>query len=250
MIKTIVNFLKADLRMPQLMFWDWLFPLIVIGLLGMFINDKQFLTELFPKLIIVMIMQSVIFSIPYRIAQYKENKIIDFIKEKGSILKFLYAFFLSRIIIILIQVVLLFILSYSVLNIEYNANYFMIVIMSFITIIVFLLIGCFAGLLVKTQNAALGLAQAVYFFLIAISGIFYPLAQSPEVIVILSKISPITYLLSGWEYALNLCNTFPIDEIIPILVITVVLVLLLIYILKTKEIGEHEHENITQINKL
>jgi len=52
----------------------------------------------------------------------------------------------------------------------------------------------FVGTLAKSDQAALGFSQLFYLLFTAISGIFFPIEKSPELLRWISIISPVTYL--------------------------------------------------------
>ncbi|MCR5640085.1 MAG: ABC transporter permease [Lachnospiraceae bacterium] len=202
MKKIILNFLKADVRMPQLMFWDWMFPVILIVVIGIFVGKGSLSTFLFPGFLAFFLMQSIIFSIPYRLAQFNETGILRFIREKGSVGKLLFGFYGSRFFIILIQMAIVLLVGKLAMKVEFTINAPIFVLAFVMTLVVFFIIATIIGMLTKTQNAALGLSQAVYFVLIGVSGIVYPLDKSPALLVAISHISPLRYIHELWQIAL------------------------------------------------
>lgn len=202
MKKLTVNFLKADLRMPQLMFWDWLFPLILILAFSLFVSSQEYSKFILPGLVSLFILQSIIFSIPYRIAQFNEQGILALVRKKGHLSKLLTGFYLSRVLILSIQTVLVIVLGKLFLGVALSIGWGVLILSFTVSIILLLLLATFCGLIVKRQNAALGLAQAIYFSLIATSGIFYPIYKSPDVLQFLSAFSPLYYINNLWTEAL------------------------------------------------
>ena len=160
MKKTVLNFLKADLRMPQLMFWDWLFPIILIFAVSLFVKSSALSKFLLPGLVGLFIMQSIIFSIPYRIAQFNEQGILDLVRKKGSIVKLYFSFFLSRILILIIQVALIIVLGKVIFEVKLDLNIPILLITFVISAVTFMLLATICGISVKSQNAALGISQA------------------------------------------------------------------------------------------
>ena len=199
MKKAIFNFLKADIRMPHLMFWDWCFPIILVSVLGIFISETSVSEFLLPGLISLFLMQSIIFSIPYRLAQYNETGIMRLIQKKGSIYKLVISFLISRLIILVLQTVIVIFIGKEMMHIKLNINWGFLVASFIITVTIFMMISSLLGLKLKTQNSALGLSQAIYFILIGISGIVYPIEKSPELLRKISVISPLKYISKFWE---------------------------------------------------
>lgn len=248
MKKSIINFLKADLRMPQLMFWDWLFPLIIVIGLSLFMKGTETSIFLFPGLVSLLILQSIIFSIPYRLAQYSERGILKLIKEKGNISKMLLSFYISRALILFIQIFLVIAFGKIALQITLDINWFVLILAVFFSITIFLLIATIIGLLVKTQNSALGIAQAVYFLSMAASGVLYPIEQSPELLKTISGISPLTHVTQLWKKSL-LGTQGTIGSELVILVITLILFILVLAIMLRSVKGGMVHENRARVRE-
>ncbi|MFF2482367.1 ABC transporter permease [Paenibacillus sp. NPDC058071] len=202
MKKLTVHFLKADLRMPHLVFWDWMFPLILIVAFSLFVKSQQFSSFLLPGFVSLFILQSIVFSLPYRLAQFREQGILALIAKKGSPAKLLAGFYLSRVFILIVQTALVIVLGKITLGVSLNINWLLLPVALTISVVLFLLLASLCGWVVKSQNAALGLAQAVYFGLIAASGIFYPIEKSPELLSIAAQFSPLYYVNNLWSSAL------------------------------------------------
>ncbi|REK74237.1 ABC transporter permease [Paenibacillus paeoniae] len=249
MKKLTINFLKADLRMPHLMFWDWMFPLILIIAFSLFVKSQEFSSFLLPGFVSLFILQSIIFSLPYRLAQYREQGILDLISKKGSPTKLLTGFYLSRIVILVIQTALVIVLGTFSLGVTLDVNGVMLLASLAISILLFLLLGSLCGWIVKSQNSALGLAQAVYFWLLGTSGIFYPIEKSPEFLKILAQISPLYYVNNLWSHALvrqeiDILGNAGASGIFLILFLAVLAVLV-----KGIKKGGPKHETVAQVEK-
>jgi ABC-type multidrug transport system permease subunit len=237
MNRAIFNFLKADLRMPQLMFWDWCFPVILILVIGIFIGETSLSIFLLPGFVSLFLMQSIIFSIPYRLAQYNESGLMRFIKEKGSAIKLIMGFFLSRIFILVLQTFIVILIGKTMMKVDLNMNWGFLIISFLFTVAIFMLISSVLGLKLKTQNAALGLSQAIYFVLIGISGIVYPLENSPELLRKLSAISPLMYISKFWESALYGKRIFQIQDVLILCAMLAVFTLYVIYMSRSGKGG-------------
>lgn len=248
MNKSIINFLKADLRMPQLMFWDWLFPLVLVLGFSFFIRGSELSEFIFPGLISLMILQSIIFSVPYRLAQFKELGIFKLIKQKGSVRKLLFSFYVSRVLILFIQIFLIVFLGKEVLQVELTLDWLMLIYALFFSITIFIIIGSICGLIVKTQNSALGISQAIYFLLIGTSGIFYPLDKSPEWLEGISTLLPLTYINKLWRETLFESKINLNSEILILIGSLIFLLILMVIILRMGK-GRMVNESSTPIRK-
>jgi ABC-type multidrug transport system permease subunit len=91
---------------------------------------------------------------------------------------------------------------------------------------------------IKTQNAALGLSQAIYFVLMGISGIFYPLEKSPDLLRKLSVVSPLKYISKIWESAIYGIRIFQIQDVLILSAMIVILGIFLLYISRSGKRGD------------
>ena len=99
------------------------------------------------------------------------------IQKKGSIYKLVISFLISRLIILVLQTVIVIFIRKEMMHIKLNINWGFLVASFIITVTIFMMISSLLGLKLKTQNSALGLSQAIYFILIGISGIVYPIEK-------------------------------------------------------------------------
>lgn len=223
MRKAVLNFLKGDIRMPHLMFWDWCFLVILISALGFFISEASVSAFLLPRLISLFLMQSIIFSIPYRLAQFHELGIMRLIGKKGSIYKLVISFFISRLFILVLQTLLVIIVGKEMMEVTLHINGAFFIISFLLTVFIFMMISSIIGLKFKTQNSALGLSQAIYFILIAISGIVYPIENSSHILRKISIVSPIKYLSKFWESAFYGKQKFQLEDVVILFVMSLIL---------------------------
>lgn len=247
MKKSIFNFIKAEIRMPHLMFWDWIFPLLLVVIISLFIKKNDTAIFLFPGLISLLIFQSIIFSVPYRIAQFKELGIFKLVSLKGSIIKFLISFFVSRVTILLIQIIFMLVIGKWALSLEFNVNFAVLFTSIILSITLFMIVASICGLIVKTQNSALGIAQAIYFLCIGASGIFYPLEKSPEILKTLSNFLPLTYINEIWRVSLYNSSINLQSNLLILSFMFLILLIILYFLMFSKR--RKRNENSTQIKK-
>lgn len=249
MKKLVLNFLKADLRMPQLMFWDWMFPLILIVAFSLFVGSQEYSRFVLPGLVSLFILQSIIFSLPYRIAQYNEQGIVALVSKKGNLTKLLTGFYLSRVVILLLQTVLVVVLGQICLGVTLVVGWGTLAVSFIVSVLVFLLLATFCGLVVKRQNAALGLAQAIYFSLIATSGIFYPMDKSPEVLQALSYVSPLYYINNLWTEALFNQGVSTVTDLMALGIFLAIFIVALVIYSKGAKREVSQPANIAQVGE-
>jgi len=195
MNKTLIkNFIKADLRQKNLLFWDWLFPIFLFLGFTIFIKETSYSSFIFPSLITFLIFQGILFSVPFRLAQYKENGIIKLIANEDGLTKFIISFVVSRVIIILLQLIIFIPIGIMLLKPTIKLSVVHVLIGIGMCMIITYFLAIIIGIFSNKENVALGLSQLVYFIFLAISGIFYPISDSPLILQKISKLSPIKYV--------------------------------------------------------
>ena len=222
MRKMTINFVKADLRMSHLVFWDWVFPIILILVVSIFLRGSETALFLFPGLLSMIIFQSIIFSIPNRFALFNEQGILKLVREKGDFFKLVISFFISRVLIVVLQIASMLAMGKWIMEVPLKVSVGLTVLSTLLSVVVFFLIATLCGVLVKTQNSALGIAQALYFIFLGVSGTVYPLEKGPEWLAVLSKLSPFTYLNELWDGAVYSTEINLISNVVAPLVIALV----------------------------
>jgi len=213
MFVLMTNFLKANLREKYFLFWDWLFPVILMLGIAFFVRGQGYATFLLPGLVTFLLFQTLVYPIPFRMAQFRENGVLRLVAEEGSIKLFVISFLLSRIISSTLQVLTFLPIGILILSPPHINISVWVVLISFggglIGLSGFsLLVAVFA----RTVNSALGFAQLFYIGLSAVSGLFFPIEKSPAFLQVISQISPVTYLRRAFQYGLTgVGDTFIID---------------------------------------
>ena len=103
MIILIKNFFKSSFRDKTFLFFDWLFPVVLITGIAIFARGKNYATFFLPSLISFLLLQNLIYAIPYKMAQFKENSVLRIIAEEGNVGLYITSFLITRIILVAIQ---------------------------------------------------------------------------------------------------------------------------------------------------
>lgn len=190
----ILSFFKADIRQKNLLFWDWIFPVLLMSGAALFVKDSKDTTEVLAGLIAFLMLQTVIFGIPFRVCEYLEKGTLQFVAEEGSVVKFLGSFLATRTMTVIAQcLIFLPIGSYLMhASIQLNLVAFSLTVLT--AMMVFGGIAIAISSCIHNQQAAFGVAQLVYLILISTSGIFYPLEKSPQLLQRISVLSPLTHI--------------------------------------------------------
>ncbi|MDD4111483.1 MAG: ABC transporter permease [Herbinix sp.] len=222
MLALIKYFFKASFRDKTFLFFDWIFPVALITAIAIFTRGKSYSTFFLPSLMAFLLLQNLIYAIPYRIAQFRENSVLHIIAEEGNITLFTMAFLITRVILVALQGALFLPIGILILKpaIEIKPEWvFFAFVFSLFAIGGFsMLIAVFA----KNANSAYGLAQLFYISLSALSGIFYPLESYPKILRVIGEILPLSSSRSLMEYALLSGGEVPLKECIYLFVFGIV----------------------------
>lgn len=203
MMKMVFSFLKADLRQKSLLVWDWLFPFILMGSAALLLKNNTNGGHVLAGLLSFLMLQTFIFGVPFRISEYAESGMLRLIAEEGNPNMFLFGFLCTKIIMCIIQLILFYIFGIIVMNLNLSVDFFSAIIAIALGVFVLGSLSLLIGVSVNKQHAALGFSQMTYLVLASISGVFFPLERSPEIVKTLSTISPLTYLHKLLSNALN-----------------------------------------------
>lgn len=196
-------FIKADLRQKNLLFWDWIFPFILLTLTTAFIGRNANNGEILGGLLSFLLLQSIIFGIPFRLGEYIERGTLQLMAEEGNHGKFMMSFLLSRCIMAVIQFFIFLPVGALVMDVSLNLDIIAMIITLFVGLLIIGGIAMFISSLVKKQQEAFGYAQMIYISFATTSGIFYPLEQSPDILKIVSKASPLTYINNSFGQSIT-----------------------------------------------
>lgn len=218
----ILCFFKADIRQKNLLFWDWVFPVLLMIGASLFVKDSKETTGVLAGLLAFLILQTVIFGIPFRICEYLEKGTLQFVAEEGSVVKFLGSFFVTKMITVIVQCLLFLPIGSYLIHAKIDVRLFFFFLTLLTAMIIFGGIAIFISSCINNQQAAFGIAQLVYLILISTSGIFYPLEKSPQILQTISLISPLTYIKNLVYYSIDKQSN---QLIYPILIISILLII-------------------------
>lgn len=187
-------FVKADLRQKNLMFWDWVFPFLLMLGASFFIGESQNGGYILGGLMAFLVMQTMIFGVPYRISEYIEQGLLQLISEEGSTAKFLFGFLLTRTTMAILQCVIFMPIGALIMKVDLSMNYLGVAIVLITSLIILGGIAIVIASACSKQQTAFGLSQLAYMLMAITSGIFYPLENSPQLLQAVSKFSPLTYI--------------------------------------------------------
>ena len=185
-------FIVADIKNRYTLIWDW--GLFLLTPLLICLTSQKY----WPILISLILLQSAIFSIPYRFVQYKNHAIYAFMKQQDTLYYFMIAYIMSRIIIMITMLSIFFI---CLLCMGIAISFINMMIMSYLTIVTCLVLAGLLGLLFENEKTCKRNIGIIYTILFLVSGIIFP--KSQLFINVFSKISPLPYLFDTWGYILH-----------------------------------------------
>lgn len=234
-MKTLIwYFIKADFREKYLLFWDWLFPPLLMLGMALFVRESEYATFLLPGLLTFMLFQTLIYAVPFRMAQFRENGIFRLLSEENAVKTFASSFIVSKIILAVTQSIVLLPIGCLILKPSLSINLGMLFIAIATGLFAIGAMSLFVGAIAKKVNSALGFAQLFYIGLSAISGIFYPLEKSPQFLRVIAVVSPIKYLHEMLKYSLEHAGNFPLLALIVLILFGLFFALLAVVIMRNE----------------
>lgn len=210
-------FVKADLRQKSLLFWDWIFPFVLMVAAAFFVGESNVAGQVLGGLMAFLVMQTMIFGIPYRISEYTEQGVLRLISEEGSAGKFLFGFIATRTLMAMIQCLIFLPIGALIMGVNLRFNWAGVAIALITGLVVLGGLALLIASICKKQQMAFGLSQMVYMILAVTSGIFYPLENSPQILQAVSQVSPLTYISQLFGYAIKGNGTNYMNAIILII---------------------------------
>ncbi len=191
---------KLFLRRRDDLFWTLVFPVFFILLFGFIYGDTEWgdmraIDYLLPGIIVMALMVTGIMSSATSFAEEREKGIYRRLSvtplKKHMILG---AQIINRYLIILVQTLILLLIGILVFNINIVGNYATFWLILTLGGLCFLTIGFSLTGLMRTAKSATPIAMIVFFFLMFLGGIFFPIDIMPKGLEYVSNVLPSTHL--------------------------------------------------------
>lgn len=158
----------------------------------------RYVDWLVPGVIGMNMMFSCLFGVGFVLVRYRKNGVLKRLKATPvSAFTFVSAQAASRLVIVIVTSAFVFAGTNVFLNFTMNGSYFTLLLITSLAIICMIAIGLvFAGRL-KSEELAGGLMNLVTFPMIILSGVFFSLEGTPEIMQQLSLALPLTHFISG-----------------------------------------------------
>lgn len=170
------GFVEREISGEPIRYVDWLVP----GVIGM------------------NMMFSCLFGVGFVLVRYRKNGVLKRLKATPvTAFTFVSAQAASRLVIVIVTSAFVFAGTNVFLNFTMNGSYFTLLLITSLAIVCMIAIGLvFAGRL-KSEELAGGLMNLVTFPMIILSGVFFSLEGTPEIMQQLSLALPLTHFISG-----------------------------------------------------
>lgn len=151
-----------------------------------------------PGIIGMNMLFSCLFGVGFVLVRYRKNGVLKRLKATPvSAFTFISAQAASRLVIVLVTSVFVYIGTNFFLRFEMNGSYGNLLLLTTLAIVCMIAIGLiFAGRL-KSEELAGGLMNLVTFPMIILSGVFFSLEGTPELLQRISLGLPLTHFVSG-----------------------------------------------------
>lgn len=151
-----------------------------------------------PGIIALTIMQGGIYGLAYWMIDMKSRGVIKrFLVTPISQSELILSLLASRVLIALAQIIFLTAIGVIFFSVSFPANVLTVLIFGILGASIFLLIGLLISMFADSYEAAAPITTAVGLPLTFLGNIFFPTDSLPQVLKVVSKLLPITYLADG-----------------------------------------------------
>lgn len=169
-------FTEREISGPPIRYVDWVVP----GVIGM------------------NMMFSCLFGVGFVLVRYRKNGVLKRLKATPvSAFTFISAQVASRLVIVVISSVFVYLGTNAFLRFTMNGSYLLLLLLTGLAVICMIAVGLlFAGRL-KSEELAGGLMNLVIFPMVILSGVFFSLEGTPQLLRRISAFLPLTHFVDG-----------------------------------------------------
>jgi ABC-2 type transport system permease protein len=158
----------------------------------------RYVDWLIPGIIGMNMMFSCLFGVGYVIVRYRKNGVLKRLKATPvSALTFVTAQAFSRFVIVIITSVVVFIGTNLIFSFVMNGSYFTLLVLTMAAIFCMIAIGLVFAARLRSEELANGLMNLVTLPMLALSGVFFSLEGSPDILQRISRFLPLTHFTEG-----------------------------------------------------
>lgn len=179
-----------------------------------------------------------VFALIYQVPNYREKKIFRQLSFVGltksewlaaSVIFFTLSTFISDLVLVGI--------GYTVFgaNISLSVSSILLsAVVIFLGMISFLSIGLLAGLLTKEENSASLIGNVIFYPMLFLSGVFFPISDMPAFLQVVAEFLPLTYFIKALDNLILFNNIQAVAIPITIMAVTAVLLFFVASYIATK----------------
>lgn len=158
----------------------------------------RYVDWLIPGVIGMNMMFSCLFGVGYVIVRYRKNGVLKRLKATPvSAFTFVTAQAFSRFVIVIITSIVVFTGTNLIFSFVMNGSYGTLLVLTMAAILCMIAIGLVFAARLRSEELANGLMNLVTLPMLALSGVFFSLEGSPEILRRLSRALPLTHFTEG-----------------------------------------------------
>jgi len=151
-----------------------------------------------PGIIGMNMMFSCLFGVGFVIVRYRKNGVLKRLKATPvSAFTFISAQAASRLIIVVITSAVVYAGTNAFLNFMMNGSYLLLLLLTALAILCMIAVGLVFASRIKSEELAGGLLNLVTFPMIILSGVFFSLEGTPQIMQQVSRALPLTHFTEG-----------------------------------------------------
>lgn len=169
-------FIRSQVSGKEIRYIDWLLP----GVLGM------------------NMMFSALFGVGFVIVRYRKNGVLKRLRGTPlSTTEFLMAQIFSRLLLIVVVSVIVYIVCDLILDFSMYGSYLALLLVFILGALALITLGLLIAARLKSDELASGLANAISLPMMLLSGVWFSLEGSPSWIISLSQLLPLTHVVDA-----------------------------------------------------
>jgi ABC-2 type transport system permease protein len=158
----------------------------------------RYVDWLIPGVIGMNMMFSCLFGVGFVIVRYRKNGVLKRLKATPvSALTFVTAQAFSRFVIVIITSVVVFLGTNLIFSFVMNGSYLTLLVLTMAAILCMIAIGLVFAARLRSEELANGLMNLVTLPMLVLSGVFFSLEGSPEILQGISRFLPLTHFTEG-----------------------------------------------------
>jgi ABC-type multidrug transport system permease subunit len=151
-----------------------------------------------PGIIGMNMMFSCLFGVGFVIVRYRKNGVLKRLKATPvSAFTFISAQAASRLLIVVITSAVVYAGTNAFLNFMMNGSYLLLLLLTTLAILCMIAVGLVFASRIKSEELAGGLLNLVTFPMIILSGVFFSLEGTPQIMQQVSRALPLTHFTEG-----------------------------------------------------